>query len=87
MFLNSLPTSNLTARQTAMQLVEFAVDIRDNIREHDRTEPNAIEAEALLLISRAALHLARSGMEAPSMCILTKFERQDYESLLALAKE
>ncbi|WP_277268329.1 hypothetical protein [Pantoea septica] len=67
--------------ETAARLVEFAVDIRSNIRDQRRTEPNAIEAEALVLISRAASWLASTGVKVSDMCFLSRFEMDDYEAM------
>ena len=66
--------------ETAAKLLEFAVDIRSNIRDQERTEPNAIEAEALVLISRAATRMASMGLKVADMCFLSQFEMEDYES-------
>ena len=73
----------VSTKETMEVFTDLAITIRENIRNSGRDDPNAVEAEALLLISRAAQRIASDAVKAPYMCLLSKHESDNYESMIA----
>lgn len=44
------------------------------MRGNDHIEPDAQEAKALIMISKAGTLMGRNGVKVPDVCLLTKFE-------------